>query len=130
MDHRETQREALTGTKEMRESEAVSMARSLAETIAGADATAGPESETVGVCIECAVQHHRLSQTNRPCVGEGGLETSLAEAWIDERRYAMLPSVGITMRCRECHRINKSLLRAHRVDVGAELRARRLAATL
>ncbi len=110
MDHRETQRDALAGIKETRETEAVSMARSLAETIAGADATAGPESETVGLCIECAVRHHRLSQTNRPCMGEGdGLETSLAEAWIDERRYAMVPSVGITMRCRECHGIKKSL---------------------
>jgi hypothetical protein len=43
-------------------------------------------------------------------VGEGdGLEMSLAEAWIDERRYTMMPSAGIKMRCKECHRINKSL---------------------
>lgn len=63
-----------------------------------------------GLCVECAVRHHDVSQTNRRCAaGSEGLETSSADAWIDGRCHTMLPSLGRRMLCSECGRIVGSL---------------------
>jgi hypothetical protein len=63
-----------------------------------------------GLCIECAVRHHDVSQTNRPCVGgTDSLEMSSADAWIDGRCHVMLPSLGRSMRCKECDRVASCL---------------------
>jgi len=63
-----------------------------------------------GLCIECAVRHHHVSQTTRPFVGgSNGLETSSADAWIDGRCHTMLPSIGRSMRCKECDRVASCL---------------------
>ena len=123
MDHTETQRETFTGTRETRESEAALMGGSLAETKEGpaggsvmkaidrSRPNQGAESETLGLCIECAVRHHDLSQATRPHAGGSDrLEASLIDAWIDGRWYTMLSSVGATtMHCRECRRIMASI---------------------
>jgi hypothetical protein len=72
-----TQGETFTGTTETRESEAAPMGGALAETKDGPGRkkcvvkaidrprpNQGEESDTVGLCIECAVRHHDFSQAS------------------------------------------------------------------